>query len=525
MENNNSYDEYPYESHPYSQTHPDRLAAVATLFAMRPVSIERCRVLELGCAGGGNLIPMALTLPASRFLGIDLSARQIGDGQKLVAALGLDNVELRHASILDVNQDYGLFDYIVCHGVYSWVPTVVQDKILEICARNLEPHGVAFVSYNTYPGWHMSGMIRDMLRYHARRFGNPRDRVQQARAMLKFLVEAAAHEQNAHSSLLREGLEVFGKVNNSYLLHEYLEEVNEPLYFHQFVERLADHELQYLAEAEVHAMMAGRFPPEVAATVEKLSSDFIELEQFLDFLRNRKFRQTLVCHRDVALKRNVGPEVLAELYVASALKPKMPDLEIGSTAPAQFTSSAGRASTTTEPVLKAALVHLAECWPQAVSFASLVGAARTRLGEAQNPAALASDFQILGKSVLQLYSANQVELHVRRLPFVQEIAEFPVASPLARLQAAVAAGVTNLRHEVVALSKLDRALLPLLDGKCTRAALVDHLADLTRRGAIAVEHEGRLVPSEENIRTALNAGLEQCLAGLANRALLATGTQ
>jgi tRNA G46 methylase TrmB len=112
----NSYDAVPYSSYPFPQTNPAHLGAVATLFGMKPAPIDRCRVLELGCASGGNLIPMALTLPASRFVGVDLSARQIADGQKLVGELALDNTDLRHLNILDVGQDFGCFDYIVCHG-------------------------------------------------------------------------------------------------------------------------------------------------------------------------------------------------------------------------------------------------------------------------------------------------------------------------------------------------------------------------------------------------------------------------
>src|SRR5262249_17557113 len=316
-----------------------------------------CRVLELGCAGGGNLIPMALTLPASRLIGVDLSARQIADGQKLAAELALDNIHLRHLNILDVDQGLGQFDYIVCHGVYSWAPGPVRDKILEVCARNLAPHGVAFVSYNPYPGWHMNGMIRAMLCFHARRFARPEDRVRQARALLHFLAETAAPEPNAYSRLLQEGLEVFGNVDNSYLLHEYLEEVNEPVYFHQFVERAAGHGLQYLAEAEVHTMAPWRFPARVAEAVARLSSNFIELEQFLDFVGNRKFRQALLCHADVALERHVRPERLTGLYVASALRPASPDLDVRSSREERFQSPRGRGPTTTDPLLKAALVH------------------------------------------------------------------------------------------------------------------------------------------------------------------------
>src|SRR5262245_4723292 len=108
-----SYDEVPYESFPFASTHPDRLATVATLFGMQPAPADRCQVLELGCAAGGNLIPMALALPQSRFLGIDLSARQIADGQKVIEPLGLTNVELKKLSITDIDARYGGVDYIV----------------------------------------------------------------------------------------------------------------------------------------------------------------------------------------------------------------------------------------------------------------------------------------------------------------------------------------------------------------------------------------------------------------------------
>ena len=69
-----SYDEVPYESFPFPQTHPDHLATLGRLFAIQPPPLERCRVLELGCASGGNLIPMAVAMPQAEFFGVDLSA-------------------------------------------------------------------------------------------------------------------------------------------------------------------------------------------------------------------------------------------------------------------------------------------------------------------------------------------------------------------------------------------------------------------------------------------------------------------
>jgi tRNA G46 methylase TrmB len=106
----NSYDEVPYDSKPFVQTHPDRLATLALLFGLSPPPITHCRVLELGCASGGNLIPMACTLFESEFVGVDLSGREIEMGRETVRALGLNNIVLKHASILDIDEGWGLFD-------------------------------------------------------------------------------------------------------------------------------------------------------------------------------------------------------------------------------------------------------------------------------------------------------------------------------------------------------------------------------------------------------------------------------
>src|SRR5262249_49173778 len=141
-----SYDRIPYDSTPRYATHPDCLATLATLMGMKPAPVERCRVLEIGCSTGGNLLSMAEALPEGRFVGIDLSAVQIETGQRVASALGLGNVRLEVRSLLDVDESFGQFDYIITHGVYSWVPQQVRDHLLKVCKTNLAPHGVAYVS-------------------------------------------------------------------------------------------------------------------------------------------------------------------------------------------------------------------------------------------------------------------------------------------------------------------------------------------------------------------------------------------
>jgi len=185
-----SYDEIPYPAAAYRQSHIARLETLAKLFGMAPVDIRHSRVLELGCADGANLIPMACALPESTFLGVDVSTRQIKAGQEIIAALGLTNIELLQCDIRHIDQSFGVFDYVIAHGVYSWVPPEVQDKILSICSEYLRDHGVAYVSYNTFPGWRMRGMLRDMMVYHARKFNDPKEQIEQARALIQWLGES-----------------------------------------------------------------------------------------------------------------------------------------------------------------------------------------------------------------------------------------------------------------------------------------------------------------------------------------------
>jgi SAM-dependent methyltransferase len=312
-----SYDEVPYASYPYPQTHPDRLATIAALFAVQAAPVERCRLLEIGCASGGNLLPLAESLPEATFVGIDLSERQIGEGREALAALGLRNVELRPLSVLDVGPDFGTFDYVLCHGVYSWVPPQARDKILDVCKNNLAPNGVAYVSYNTLPGWHMRGMIRDMMLIHAAQFPSPQQRVEQGRALLDFLAQSAAEEGGPYSTFLRSELDLLARKADSYVLHEHLEEHNQPVYFHQFIRAAAERGLCYLGEAGLPAMVPANFPPAVQATLDKLAADQVHLEQYMDFLRNRMFRQTLLCHAEQRPVYRVSAERLLPHWVAS----------------------------------------------------------------------------------------------------------------------------------------------------------------------------------------------------------------
>ncbi len=455
---------------------------------------------------------MAEQLPESDFLGIDLSARQVAEGSALIAALGLRNVELRQQGILDVDRACGEFDYIICHGVYSWVSDEVQEKILEICARHLAPQGVAFISYNTYPGWHFQAVVRDMLLYHVRELASPDAQVAQARALVDFLSQAVPTDTNAYGVLLRDESSRLRPYPDSHLFHDYLEDANQPVYFHQFMARTARHDLQYLGDSDVSTMLTSNFPTPIAETLARISTDVVRTEQYMDFVRNRAFRQTLLCRGDVALQRLLMPDRVTSLHVASPATP----LASGRGDSDMFQVPDGPTFTPGHALVTAAFHHLAEVWRQSVSFDDLYAAACRRTGARDDAEAR----EILAADLLLGYTANVVELRTCPADFVTIPTAKPKASPRAREQAGKGQKVTNRRHEAVRLDDLSLRLLSLLDGESDRGALLEAVVGMAASGALVVEQAGKHVSNAGALRTVLGPAFDQALTNLARCALL-----
>jgi SAM-dependent methyltransferase len=502
-----SYDEVPYESKPLFSTHPDCLGAAARLRGIPAPLPSECRVLELGCAAGGNLIPMAYGLPRSRFVGVDLSQRQIADGQQVCRQLELPNIDLRAASIADIDASWGAFDYIICHGVYSWVPPSIQEKILWVCRNLLAPTGVAYVSYNTYPGWHMRTVIRDLMKYHSARFDDPRTKVQQARSIVSFIAQASNVTDSPMSRCLAEEAEALPKAADFYLYHEHLEDTNQPLYFHEFVRRARDAGLEYLGEAWHHTQI-DNLPPEVQEGLQAISADLIDLEQFVDFIRGRTFRRTLVCHAETHFVQTPGPEVLEPMFVAALARPESANPDIHSDQPEGFRLENGTTATTNLPIFKAALMELYDQWPAAVPFPELFERVVCKVDVPTQGQAAAR--AMLAAWLVRGYLAHVVAIHCEPFPFRLEVSPRPRTSKLARLYSLERSRVPSLRHWVAELSPAERVILRLTDG--TRGV-----------EQIAAEAENSLKTSEP----AAAAGIsdwktltEQCLQRFARWALL-----
>lgn len=517
-----AYDDILYEGFPFPQSHPDRLATIATLLGMKPAALNDCRVLEIGCGEGENLAPVAYTLPSSSFVGIDMSEVALSRGREAIAALGLKNLRLQTLDVREVTPAFGTFDYIIAHGVYTWVPTDVQERILSICKENLAPDGVAYISYCCYPGGRIREMERDILLFHTRDFEDPRQKIEQAVALGAMIAKAGGRD-DSYRQVLKEDLDCATAMEGAVLFHDELSPHLSHLYFQEFARRAAEHGLQFLAEADYHEMQYRSWPAEVVPLLEELAQrDPILKEQYLDFFKCRRFRQTLLCHAGVPLQRDPPPERVVDLYVASVANASTPRPDLTPGIVVEFRGRKGASLATDHQLSKAALIALRAAWPQGVSFRELLAEVRTRsCGGATPDSGLDEDAIVMAEILLRGYEFGLVELHVGRLPLVTAVSEKPRVSAFARWQLETRTSVTTLRHSTLQVGDaLGRHLIQLLDGTRDRKAMVAELTPLVAAGLVSLTDQGKPVDQPERARAVLEEQLEPKLEQLARLGLL-----
>lgn len=463
-----SYTQTPYKTLPRKECDPTRLGAIARLYGVEAALPSRARVLELGCGSGSNLLALAERYPESSFLGVDFAQGHIDEARAASERLGVSNVEWICADIKAYSPPRAEFDYVLVHGLYSWVSEDLRERILSLCKRSLRPQGVALVSYNVLPGWRQRGAVRDVMQVGARLTGglDPDERLQSGKALLRLVASVRTGASDLYGAYLREASERLESSEPSYLVHEYLDEHNDPCLFVDFAQRAASEGLQFLSEVKVSLMSAEGLSPDVASVMRQLSHDVVAREQVLDLCRNRMFRETLLCHDTLQLQRDLKASAFKSLCFRTTYR-----AELSPSGTRTFVELvSGRELEAPEGVVSDILAAVGSLGAFGGTPAQVKEAVARSGGAEVQEADLVS-------SLLTLWRSGFIEAVCDGAPTGTSTKGIAVqALKLAREQAASGSLVVSYRHEALELSAAEREAVQLADGTRDRDALISAVA-------------------------------------------------
>lgn len=514
MKEEDSYSLIGYASKVHPARDPGHIYTVAALYEMDGVSPERASFLELGCGVGQALFPLAILYPNASFRGIDSSPGQIEAGKKIVEGLAIPNLVLEEKSVSEVEREDEKYDYVLCHGVYSWVAPGLQKSILSAISSSLSENGLGYLSYNTFPGWNFRTILRDFLLAHVDSTAAPSDQIRKARDLLNLFGSAVGYEfERPYSLMMQAELKRIASETDEYLFHELLENENHPVLFTEMTKTLEEFGLMHIADArmsrnELNRLHKTAVSEAVVRGCAEYTTDRRSREQFMDFVFHTPFRESVICRkgRDVAAEAAV--EKLERCFFAASFEPLEQETHLDRECEEEFVDLGGQHIFITRPAVKLALAALRKAWPSSAGFESLWESIRNSIHAGS--AVFTKDR--LAAALFDLYRKDYVDVSLNDAPVAIQIAERPRVTAFAALQARTGQIVTNLRYETVELGDLERELMQFLDGTRDRGMLRDALLlSLAEHGARLQEDGVEISDPErqkELVATLVDDGLE-----------------
>ncbi len=303
--------------------------------------------------------------------------------------------------------------------------------------------------------------------------------------MLKFLIDSSKSGSEAYGKLLEEEAHRLEKTDDSYLFHEHLEATNEPCYFYEFLEAAGEAELKYIADTSLQMMVVQHFGKPVTDLLADVP--LLQREQYMDFLRGRMFRASLVARATTSPRYDGSPDRLRGLSVVLAEPMRTEPSEDASRPPGEITWRCESGRVKTSPELAPVVERLNERWPRWTTPEELVSSLGQDQGE---PVASESTVYRLLLSML-LHGA--LKIAVEPPSILERGVDNPATTPLMRIQAAAGTKVTNRAHIDIDLPPLARFLARQLDGTATVQEVTERVVDAVHKGELGLSRRGEPV--------------------------------
>jgi SAM-dependent methyltransferase len=452
---------YPAMSHP--PTDPAVTAVAARLAGLDVRDPSHATILEVGCASGHNLLPLAARWPDARFTGIDFSTAAIGEAREAARHAGLGNVGFIETDLRAFDPGDGVgYDFIIGHGFYSWVPGEVRQALLDFCAARLSTQGVALISYNTLPGWSLRKSIVD-LSNHLAGIAGTGSVGWDPEQILAFLLMAAGNHTPYNRHLTQVLHDMFGQ-GGHFLTFDDFSPVNEPCTFLDFTAHAGRSGLRYLGESRLSEDFPGSLAPEAVEILHPLAGEPLLLQQTIDVLTNRTFRHSLLCRADTP----VGPRPNASAVLKFAVR--CPHAVEPAAGGVRLLNHAGVELARFEQALETALFSaLALSQPETVPFHEVIVHMAGFLTE---PFDFTRDLPPLARIVLDAARRNLVALRWEPVRFDPVPPAMPDLGPLRLLAARKGQPIVDAYHAPCLLDdERKRHLASAMDGTRTLGEL------------------------------------------------------
>ncbi len=463
------------QSLPNSDGIPSHISAIASLFGNKDfVDYKKCKVLEVGCGEGGNLISLAANYPKSEFLGLDENDEKLNKGRLSAEELGLKNIKFKTVKYEKLKKE-GEYDYILANRIFSIIEDDLAEKIFKFCSDSLSKDGFLYTSYATKPGWNLLEIVADVARYHIKDIPES-DKEAQVGAILQFLKR---NINGNYKSIIDSEL----KEITPFFIHYLLNKEHKARYFEDMVKSAHNNGLMYLSDTNLAAMYIKNYSKEIGEALEPFSTNIVKQEQFLDFINLRKRRSSIFCKQGKTISREVKPENINGLTLSGNMFLKQGQLasKLETDDSLTFNNGQGIEISVKTYEGKALLLMMQELANEYLPFDEIIKRTIKRHKKADKKK-LETALQDFG---VDLIFAGGIKIEKETFKKI-EATDKPKTSELVRWQAKNQNWVTGGRFEYLQIDELNSMVLRHMDGTKTIEDIAKELRPMFFTGKIEI---------------------------------------